>query len=127
MQRDISQIIRYGFNGLFATAVHYGVLVLLLEHLQVRSAGAANLVAAVFGISASFLGNRYFVFKQTQSALLRQAWRFSLLYGVIALIHGSILFVWTDLLSLDFRVGFLVATFFQFVFSYIGNRFLVFR
>jgi putative flippase GtrA len=127
MQRDLSQIVRYGVNGVVATGVHYGVLVLLLEQLQVRSAGVANLAAAGFGISASFLGNRYFVFGQTQSALLRQAWRFSLLYGVIAFIHGGILFLWTDLYQLDYRAGFLVATFFQFVFSYVGNRFLVFR
>jgi len=93
MQRDINQILRYGVNGLFATGVHYAFLVLMLEQLQVRSAGAANLLAAVFGISISFLGNHYFVFKQTKSGILRQASRFLLLYTVLALMHGGILFM----------------------------------
>lgn len=127
MQRDISQILRYGINGLFATGVHYAVLVFLLEQLQLHSAGVANLGAVAFGISASFLGNRYFVFRQAQTELLRQVWRFSLLYGVIALIHGAILFFWTDVYQFDYRTGFLVATIVQFLLSYVGNRFLVFK
>jgi len=127
MQPDIGQIFRYAINGIFATGVHYGVLVISLEQLKLPSAGVANLIAAFFGISASFLGNRYYVFGKTESAILRQVWRFSLLYGVIALIHGAILFVWTDLYQFDYRGGFFIATVVQFAFSYVGNRFLVFR
>ena len=127
MQRDLAQILRYGVNGVVATGVHYGVLVFMLEQLEARSAGLSNMVAAVFGISASFLGNRYFVFRKTHAAIWRQVWRFSVLYGVIAIVHGVILFLWTDLYQLDYTIGFLLATIVQFASSYVGNRLLVFR
>ena len=127
MQRDLSQIVRYGVNGVVATSIHYGVLVFLLEQLQVRSAAVANLVAAGFGISTSFLGNRYFVFRETELVILTQVWRFSLLYGLIALVHACILFIWTDMYQFDYQDGFVLATVAQFILSYVGNRFLVFR
>jgi len=125
--RNFEQLFRYGVNGLVATGVHYGALVMLIEQFRLSSAGAANLLAALIGICVSFLGNRYFVFKQTQSAVFRQAWRFSLLYGAIALVHGAVLFLWADWLEMDYRLGFVMATIMQFVLSYTGNRLLVFK
>jgi putative flippase GtrA len=118
---------KYFINGLVATSVHYGALTFNLEILGVPSAGLANLIAACFGIASSFIGSRYFVFKQHESSIVSQAVKFSLLYGTIALLHGFILFVWSDWLKLDYRVGFLVATFFQFVLSYLGNKKMVFE
>jgi putative flippase GtrA len=118
---------RYIINGLVATAVHYGVLTFNLHVLDMPSAGAANLVAAIFGITVSFLGSRYFVFNKTEGAILSQALKFSGLYGAIAVLHGSVLLVWTDWLGFDYRVGFLIATAFQVSLSYVGNKKLVFN
>ena len=127
MRNKAVELIKYVINGLVATAVHYGALTLNLEVLSMPSAGLANLIAACFGILTSFLGNRYFVFKQHESNIVSQAINFSLLYVAIAFLHGFILFVWSDWLKLDYRVGFLVATFFQFVLSYLGNKKMVFK
>jgi putative flippase GtrA len=107
--------------------VHYGVLKFNLTVIGISSAGIANLIAACFGISTSFLGNRYFVFQSNDPKILSQALKFSGLYGAIALLHGFILFVWSDWFGLDYRIGFLIATFFQFVLSYIGNKKMVFK
>ena len=57
------QSVRYLINGLAATAVHFVVLTFNLKVLGWGSAGIANLVAAVFGITASFLCSRYFFFQ----------------------------------------------------------------
>jgi putative flippase GtrA len=127
LRNNFADIIKYVINGLVATAVHYGALTFNLEMLSMTSAGLANLIAACFGILTSFLGNRYFVFKQHESNIVSQAIKFSLLYVAIAFLHGFILFVWSDWLKLDYRVGFLVATFFQFVLSYLGNKNMVFK
>jgi len=127
LRNNFADIIKYVINGLVATAVHYGALTFNLEMLSMTSAGLANLIAACFGILTSFLGNRYFVFKQHESNIVSQAIKFSLLYVAIAFLHGFILFVWSDWLKLDYRVGFLVATFFQFVLSYLGNKKMVFK
>jgi len=127
MKRHAFELMRYGINGLVATAVHYGVLSFNMEVLAFSSAGLANSLAAVFGIGTSYFGSRYFVFPGTDEPILRQAMKFSGLYGAIALFHGLILLVWSDAYGLDYRSGFLIATAVQISLSYMGNKFLVFR
>jgi putative flippase GtrA len=124
---DFGEIARYVINGLVATVVHYAILSFSLEVLKVPSAGLASLGASVFGITASFLGSRYFVFRQHSQTIARQAAGFALLYAAIACLHGLVLAVWTDLCRLDYRWGFLVATCLQVALSYWGNKRLVFK
>ncbi len=121
------QVFRYIVNGLVATSIHYGVLRFNIEVLDFPSAGLANGVAAVFGIAASFVGSRYFVFRGSQGRLLQQGALFLLAYGCIAVLHGLVLFVWSDVYRLDYTIGFLVATGMQVACSFLVNKFMVFR
>jgi putative flippase GtrA len=121
------EIRRYIVNGLVATVVHFGVLTFNIEVLHLHSAGVANLIAACFGISTSFLGSRYFVFRNLQRPMITQASLFVGLYAAIALLHGLFLLGWTDVLGHDYRAGFVVATGLQVLMSYLGNKYLVFR
>jgi putative flippase GtrA len=121
------QSIRYIINGLIATAVHFLVLTFNLEVLDWSSAGVANLVAAVFGISASFIGSRYYVFKGSLEPLVKQLYRFMLLYAAIAILHGLLMYVWVDLYLQNYMIGFVLATAMQVACSYIGNKVLVFK
>lgn len=118
---------RYIVNGLFATAVHFAVLTFNLKVLGFASAGLANMLAAVFGITASFAGSRVYVFRGSQEPLFRQIYRFLLLYVSIALLHGALLYAWTDVMSLNYAAGFAIATVMQVIFSYWGNKALVFK
>jgi hypothetical protein len=59
--------------------------------------------------------------------MVRQAAKFGALYAAIAVLHGLVLYFWTDKLRLDYRYGFLLATVLQVVLSYCGNKKLVFR
>lgn len=123
-----AELIRFIVNGLVATAVHFAVLTFNLKVLGFGSAGAANLVAAVFGITTSFLGSRFYVFAgSAQQAWLPQVVKFSGLYAVTAVLHGLVLWAWTDRLGLDYRIGFVIATGMQVSLSYLGNKFLVFK
>ena len=123
----IFQFFRYGINGVVATLAHFGVLALLIDGWGVSSAAAANGFAAIVGITVSFAGNRYLVFKSTVESIYKQASRFGLLYLVIAVVHAGVMFLLSDLAGLRYQVGFLVATVVQFILSYFGNRFLVFK
>jgi putative flippase GtrA len=127
MKLSILEIARYAINGLIATAVHFGVLIFNIEILDFKSTGIANFIAAIFGISASYLGSRYFVFNRTAEKITLQALRFGVLYSVIAVLHGAFLWVWTDWNGLDYRIGFVIATIFQVSLSYFGNKLLVFK
>ena len=127
MSPQRQELARYVVNGVVATGVHFGVLSFNLQALRIESAGLANVIASVFGIVVSFLGSRYFVFLATKDGLFAQAAKFSGIYAIIAALHGFILFIWSDFLGFDYRVGFLIATGTQMVFSYLGNKFLVFK
>ena len=118
---------RFVANGLVAAAVHFAVLTFGMEVLHIPLAAFANLLAAIAGITCSFLGNRYFVFRQVDQPIMAQAARFAGLYAATAVIHALVLFVWTDTLALDYRIGFLLASGMQVVLSYIGNKYLVFK
>jgi putative flippase GtrA len=122
-----AEVVRFLLNGVFATAVHYGVLTLNVEVLGISPVGLANFVAAWFGITASFLGSRWFVFQNVDAPVMQQAVRFVSLYALIACLHGIVLYLWSDRAGWNYSAGFLVATGLQTVLSYLGNRFLVFK
>jgi len=122
-----SRFRRYVANGIVATAVNFAVLALCVDVLRIRPVLLAAFAASACGITSSFVGNRRFVFRQRERALLPQATRFVVLYGATALLHAAVLAVWSDLLALDYRWGFVLATGIQFVAGYAGNRVLVFK
>ena len=118
---------RYIINGIIATIIHFCTLSFIIEIANMQHAGTANFIAAFFGISASFFGSRYFVFKKTDTPILTQATKFWLLYTIMAIVHGLILFIWSDLAGYDYRIGFLLSTGLQVIVSYLGNKALVFN
>jgi putative flippase GtrA len=120
------EVLRYVLNGLFATFVHYSILLALLESAGMSSAGLANTIAAGFGIAVSFLGSRYFVFRNFGRSIAQQVVRFVPLYAALAGLHGVLLFLWTDLLGFDYRLGFLIAIGLQFAVSFVANKYWVF-
>jgi putative flippase GtrA len=48
-----SEIARYIVNGAVATIVHYSILTINIEVIGISSAGLANFIAAIFGITVS--------------------------------------------------------------------------
>lgn len=122
-----AQVVRYAINGVFATTLHLGILTFNLQVLDMRSAGVANLCAAAAGISASFLGNRYFVFRLRDEPIFQQVAKFGALYILIAFLHGAVLYGWSDVWNRDYRTGFILATVLQVALSYWGNKLMVFK
>lgn len=121
------QSIRFIVSGLIATAIHFFVLTFNLKVLNWSSAGVSNMVAAAFGITASFIGSRYYVFSNSIEPLFKQIYRFLLLYISIACLHGLIMYVWVDRFGLHYISGFILATFMQVALSFCGNKLLVFK
>ncbi|UZF91304.1 GtrA family protein [Bosea sp. NBC_00550] len=122
----LSTLPRFVANGLFATAVHYLALRSLVEFGGVASIGLANGLAAVVGISVSYLGNKMFVFRSadTVSGTLP---KFLVIYAAVALLHFGFLTLWSDIWHLDYTLGFLLATAASTVLSFLANRYFVFR
>ena len=127
MPSDMRRPARYVVNGIVATGVHFLVLSFCLELLHLRSAGVSNFVAAVTGIATSFLGSRYFVFAATATSIWTQLGRFWVLYAILAGAQGLILYFWSDIGGLDYRIGFIIGTAVQVIGSYLGGIHWVFR
>jgi len=125
--KNSDKIVRYFLNGLVATALHYSVLVFNIHELKMESVGAANMLAAFFGIFISFMGNRYYVFHKHKQSILLQARKFLTLYASIALLHGLILYAWSDVYKFNYNLGFAIATALQVLLGYLGNKRLVFK
>ena len=120
------EITRYIINGLVATGAHYLAFLFNLHSVTPNSAGLANFLASFFGITVSFLGSRYFVFRNWRVPILDQFLRFGALYAVIAILSGLTLFIWSDIFFFNKTIGFFIGVVFQVSFSYLGSRRLVF-
>lgn len=118
---------RYVINGIGATCVHYAVLNVCIHLAHMSSAGVANFLAAIMGVTVSFFGNRHFVFPGTTESIWHQLGRFWMLYVILAAMQGAVMFAWSDVAGLDYRVGFLLGTFFQMICSYFGGKHWVFK
>lgn len=120
--------IRFAINGLVATLFHFFILSFILAIFQLTFAAVAGLVASLFGIMASFLGNRYFVFRAAKSGLtISQISKFVPLYLTMSFFHTGALFFLTDIGGIDYRASFFAATSLQVLVSYACNKQLVFR
>ena len=120
-----STVLRFAVNGIVATAVHFAVLSFLIEIVHFASAGLANGIAALFGITASYLGNRMFVFRST--APTKQTLpRFVLIYALVAGWHVLALTIWTDMLHLPYQAGYVLATAASMTLTFLGSRWFVF-
>jgi len=124
--RQGAEFFRYVANGLFATGVNFGVLAFLVEVVAIPSAAISSVVATIFGVSTSFVGSRYFVFRNHTGSLAEQASRFIAIYVGLAALYALLLLVWTDWLGFDYRIGFLIATAIQVIVTYLVNKTLVF-
>ena len=125
--QKFSTVVKYSLNGMVATLIHFVTLKLCLEIIEIPSAGISNAIGSAVGISASFLGNRYFVFNERIASLHKQALRFVILYALIALWNGFFLFLWSDIFLRSYQWGFVISAVVQFVLSYFGNKLLVFK
>jgi putative flippase GtrA len=116
------EVLRYFCNGVIATLVHYSVLFSLINFVGIGSVGIANLMASTVGIAVSFVGNRYFVFRSYEEPAMAQAIRFAGLYSLIAITHGTVLFVWADYFKLNYNFGFILAIGIQMFMGYFGGK-----
>ena len=121
------QTVRYFFNGVIATSAHYLSLLSCLELFNIQSAGLANFFSSIIGITFSFFGNRYFVFKSTHASILNQIQKFLPLYYCLSITQGGILYLWTDIYNLNYNFGFCICILFQVIVGYLGGKFFVFN
>ena len=124
--------LKFTLNGLFATFVHYFTM-LLISNYVIAIYSIAYGIAAIFGILTSFLGNKFFVFTNSNqdnflnTGTSKQLRSFLLLYGLIMLICSILMGVLSDLLHINYNLSFMISLSVQTLLSFFGNKNYVFK
>jgi len=119
------RIARFGVVGLSAAAVHFCIVVLLVQQLQYAPL-VANVFAFFLSFQVSYFGHRFWTFRET-TALHRDAMPRLLLVQLINLAANEALFYLLLLLHLPYQFALILVLAILPFFTFFANRFWVFR
>lgn len=125
---DKGQAIAYPFAGALVTAADYLAFALCFSVVGI-GLFEATATAYVIGLVASYVLNRYWVFKkgadkQTEGASL---WRYAAFLAVNLAITYAMLWAMESWFGITPYIGKFVVSFFMFFWVYLGNTYFVFR
>ncbi len=124
---SVDETYKFIINGLFATLVHFLVLLILISFSPLNY-GFSNFIGYIFSITSSFLGNKFFVFKDSNNKhAFTQVIKFIFLYIFLAINSGFALYIWTDINKYNFVIGFLGITALNTIISFLVNKFLIYN
>lgn len=126
LRAEVATALRFGATGILATAVNFIILVLLVEYTPMKSVGLASVLSGIGGILASYFGNRIFVFS-SKAALFSEASSFLAVHLFSLSLHVIFISLWSDILNLNYIIGFFLATALQAACTYILLRIYVFN
>ncbi len=112
---------RYTLTGGIATAVHYGVLLGLVEAGHI-AAGWAAAVGAAAGALVAYLGNRRFVFAGSGASHRQALPRFLTVAALGAAVSGLVVWLGSTALGVHYLAAQVVATVLVLVLTYRLNR-----
>ena len=123
---SVDETYKFIINGLFATLVHFLVLLILISFSSLNY-GFSNFIGYIFSITSSFLGNKFFVFKDSSNMHITQVIKFIFLHIFLAINSGLALYIWTDINKYNFVIGFLGITALNTIISFMVNKFLIYN
>lgn len=121
-----AEIARFGLVGIIATAVHFSVLTLAVERFSIPPS-TANGVAFLCALSISYLGQSRWVFHIRSRHGTVQVLRFSISLGIGFLANILVMAYSIRVLSLSYKVGFLISLIVVPLLSFFINKLWVFK
>jgi putative flippase GtrA len=113
--------IRYSLTGAAATALHYTVLLALVELLGVAAALAAG-IGALCGATLAYLGNRHFTFQRSGVSHGQAVPRFVLVALAGAALNSLIVWIGSAILGWHYLAAQVLATLVVLAVGYQLNR-----
>jgi putative flippase GtrA len=120
------EIIFFILNGIVATLVHFFILLVFIDVIQLDSLIISNIFAGIAGMTSSFLGNRKFVFNTSKVNLSEQLLKFIALYLSVIILHTVVISIFTNIFTIDYRISFVIASSFVISVSFLINKFVIF-
>lgn len=119
------EVVRFAVVGVAATALHFGVLTLLVEAATLPPP-VANGAAFLAALCVTYLGQSLWVFRARSRHGPRQMLRFALSLALGLGANVAIMALSVDVLGLSYRGGFVLAVLLVPALSFVVNRFWVF-
>ncbi len=120
------QAIKYGLAAFGGFAADYAVLLMLKEWVGLHYLVAVPL-AFLAGIAVNYLIGIWFVFRRGNLSLARELLLFvTISMLALAITEGS-MYLFTDLLRVDYRISRLVSGVVTYLFNFFSRRFVIYR
>lgn len=124
--RLIFQALRYGLAAFGGFAADYGALLLLKEWAGLHYLAAVPVAFAV-GLGVNYLLGRWFVFRGSKLPLQHELLLFiGISLFALAVTEGS-MYLFTDLLRLDYRISRLISGAVTYLFNFFSRRLLLYN
>jgi putative flippase GtrA len=119
------QLFRFGIVGLTAAAMHFGIVVLLVQNWNIQPL-LANIFGFAGGFQISYWGHRMWTFNDTNT-LHRVALTRLLVVQIISLLANETLFYIFLSMNLPYPVALLVVLTTLPIFTFVSSKLWVFR
>lgn len=117
----IVQLIKFGFVGAIATAIDFGVLVLLKEWLQVNVL-LASATSFTVSVIVNYILSILFVFQSTRKNKIKEFCVFVILSVGGLLIDLGIMWIGTELLVVHYLIVKVLATGLVLVYNFVTRK-----
>lgn len=122
----VSQARRFAIVGLVATAVHFSVIVIVVDLFRVSNATLATFLGTCVGIVISYLGHHRYTFSAVGEHRQRFV-TFVAAYGAVMTLHAGLMYLLTEKFGLSYAIPFVAATGISTLITFVLNRQVVFR
>lgn len=118
-------IVKYGIVGLLGTAIHVGILVLLVELFHVPAVTATT-IGFIVTLLVSYVLNRTWTFEQTGEGKRTQFLKYALACSCGLLVNAAIMYVTVHWIGWSYITGEVLTTIIVPIHNYIWNRYWIF-
>jgi len=123
--RLIFQALRYGVAAFGGFAADYGALILLKEWAGLHYLIAVP-IAFVIGLAVNYLIGRWIVFQRSEKRLGQELILFVFISLVALAITEGCMFLFTDLIRLDYRLSRLISGVVTYLFNFLMRRWVLY-
>lgn len=124
---EINQKIKFIISGVVSTLIHFLFLLIGVEIIKISLISISNLFASFFGLSSSFILNRYFVFRKFNKDILITYIQFMFANTLTIIVTSLLFLLWSDILGWDYRIGFLLIYLFIAIINFYLYKKIIFN
>ena len=124
-KRLFLQALRYGVAAFGGFAADYGALLLLKEWAELHYLIAVP-IAFVVGLAVNYLIGRWIVFQRSRKKLVQELILFVFISLVALAITEGCMFLFTDLIRVDYRFSRLISGVVTYLFNFLMRRWVLY-